>query len=142
MNHEALRKAAQNWKSEDPDPLTQSQITAMLARNDTAELHDHFGGRLQFGTAGIRGKIGPGPRRMNRALIRRVTAGLGNYLLQHPETGSSPSVVIGYDGRHGSQEFAEDAARVLGGKGFRSRLKRCATPPLAHAGSLEAQALW
>lgn len=135
MNHEALRKAAQNWKSEDPDPLTQSQITAMLARNDTAELHDHFGGRLQFGTAGIRGKIGPGPRRMNRALIRRVTAGLGNYLLQHPETGSLPSVVIGYDGRHGSQEFAEDAARVLGGKGFQvHRFETvCATPALAHA---------
>ena len=68
-------------------------------------------------------------------LIQRVTAGLGNYLRQHKRTESVTSVVIGYDGRHGSREFAEDAARVLGGQGFQvHRFETvCATPALAHA---------
>ena len=71
---------------------------------------------------------------MNRALVRQVTAGLGHYLL---DQGALPDrgVVIGFDGRHGSEDFAEDAARVLGGLGFRVyRFSHVVpTPTLAHA---------
>jgi len=73
-------------------------------------------GVLQFGTAGLRAKLGPGPTQMNRATVRRSVAGFAAYLRQ--EGAVEGGVVIGHDARHGSEEFAQEAAQVLTGAGI------------------------
>ncbi len=113
-----VRKAAEAWIASDPDPVTKAEGADVLERGDSVELASHFGQRLQFGTAGMRGALGPGPGRMNRAMVRWVTAGFGRYILNVQPSVVSRGIVIGFDGRHGSVEFAEDAACVLAGLGI------------------------
>ena len=67
-----LKARAQTWVDSDPDPITRSSGQALIDAGDDAVLADHFGTRLRFGTAGMRGAMGPGPNRMNRAMVRRV----------------------------------------------------------------------
>ena len=117
MNDHALRTRARAWRDDDPDPHTRAEVDALLEAGDLPGLRDRFEGRLQFGTAGLRGALGAGPNRMNRALVRRATAGVAAWL--HAE-GRAGSVVVGRDARHGSAELAEDTARVLAGAGFRA----------------------
>ncbi|MCB9679426.1 MAG: phospho-sugar mutase [Alphaproteobacteria bacterium] len=121
---------ARHWMADDPDPETRAETEAML--DDPAKLAVFFGDRLEFGTAGLRGPIGPGPGGMNRALVRRVSAGLAAYVKRHAPHGT---VVIGYDGRRKSDVFAADTAAVLAGAGLRVVLfdTVCPTPVLAHA---------
>ena len=110
--------------AEDPDPATQAELRALLAAcdaHDPAALRDlaeRFTGALAFGTAGLRGALGAGPQRMNRVLVRKVTAGLAAYLLAHVRDARQRGVVIGHDARRNSRVFAEDTARVLGGAGI------------------------
>jgi len=112
---EELRAAARAWRDEDPDPVTRAEVDELLAAGDDAGLAERFGARLQFGTAGLRGALGAGPNRMNRALVRRATAGVASWLRAQ---GLDGPVVVGRDARHGSAEFAEDTAAVLAGAGF------------------------
>jgi phosphomannomutase len=135
MNHDEIRATAHAWMADDPDPITRANTQAMLENDDYPALYAAFGGRLAFGTAGLRGPIGPGPNGMNEAHVRRVAAGLGAYLLQSKVHAETRGVIIGYDGRHGSRKFAEATARVLGGLGISSHLfdRVCSTPELAHA---------
>jgi phosphomannomutase len=130
MSPPDLRTLATQWMDEDPDPTTREALAALL--DDPAALEDHMGSRLQFGTAGLRGRLGPGPNRMNRVLVRRVGTGLAAYLQREAPGGH---VVVGYDGRHNSRIFAEDTARVLGSAGIDVVLfdAVCPTPVLAHA---------
>lgn len=132
---EDLRAIARRWIDEDPDPETRAAAEALLAAGDEAALFECFGRRLEFGTAGLRGELGPGPNRMNRAVVRRVSAGLADYLLAQVEGAAERGVVIGFDGRHGSRVFARDAAAVLAGRGLRVHLHAdvVPTPQLAHA---------
>ena len=122
MSQDVIARA-EAWLAEDIDPETHAELTAVLGRvrageaAASADLADRFGGPLEFGTAGLRGVLGAGPNRMNRVVIRRVTAGLADYLRAHAEDPRRP-VVIGHDARKNSRVFAEDAARVLVGKGF------------------------
>jgi phosphomannomutase len=111
---ETFRALAVAWRDEDPDPVTRAEVDALLERGDDAGLADRFGARLQFGTAGLRGEIGAGPNRMNRALVRRATAGVARWVLERGGT----SAVVGRDARHGSPEFAADTAAVLSGAGL------------------------
>jgi phosphomannomutase len=122
------RELALAWLDEDPDPHTADELRALLAAAGTGDpaaqkdLAERFTGALEFGTAGLRGILGAGPQRMNRVLVRKVTAGLAAYLLASVPDARERGVVIGRDARHLSREFAEDTARVLGGAGIRSYL--------------------
>lgn len=127
--------AAQRWMNADPDPQTRAETMALLDAGDEASLREQFGQRLQFGTAGIRGTMGAGPGRINQALIRQVTAGLANYLLSTCPDATDRGVVVGYDGRRNSHLFADEAARILAGKGITVWFFPVVvpTPVLAHA---------
>jgi phosphomannomutase len=113
---DALVAAAAAWRDEDPDPETRAEVDRLLAGPDLAALADRFGARLEFGTAGLRGEMGAGPNRMNRAMVIRATAGLAAYLVDTGQRGRP--VVIGYDARYRSDRFARDAAAVLAAAGF------------------------
>ena len=121
-----LERAIAAWSAQDPDPDTRAEtdrlLTAAAAGNEDAaeELADAFGGRLAFGTAGLRGKIGPGPNRMNRVLVGQAAAGLATYLIDAGLAGGR--VIIGFDARHKSDVFARDTAEIMVGAGFEALL--------------------
>ncbi len=118
MNAPTVETQAKTWAQHDPDAKTAAEVLALLEKNDTKELGDRFGSSLEFGTAGLRGVIGGGPNRMNRAVIRRTTLGLARYLKATVPDVLTRGVVIGRDGRHMSLEFANDTASVLAAEGI------------------------
>ena len=130
-----LLERARAWAEEDPDPATREELERLIAADDRAELEDRFSGTLEFGTAGLRGALGAGPRRMNRVVVLRAAAGLAAYLHQTGAVTEGASVVIGYDARHNSDVFARDTAEVMAGAGIRALLmpRPLPTPLLAFA---------
>jgi phosphomannomutase len=119
-----LRARARAWADNDPDPETVREIEALLAAPDPSktDLADRFAMSLEFGTAGLRGVLGAGPNRMNRAVVLRTTFGLARHLQATIPGAAERGVVIGFDGRRGSRVFAEDAACVLAACGIRAHL--------------------
>ena len=137
---DALRRRAEKWASEDPDQATQAELTALIAESAGSqaaldELSDRFAGKLEFGTAGLRGVLGAGPNRMNLAVVRAATAGLCQYLKETTPGWAERGICIGLDGRRMSREFAEEAAMVALGAGFTVRLfdRPVPTPVLGFA---------
>src|SRR5205814_9738426 len=133
-----LRARVEAWIADDPDPGGQAELRALLADGGAAaaaELADRFGGRLEFGTAGLRGAVAGGPNRMNRAVVRAATAALAGWLREREPGAAGAGVVIGCDARRGSAGFADEAARVLAGAGLRVHLlpRPGPTPLLAFA---------
>jgi phosphomannomutase len=109
------------WIADDPDAGDQDELRGLLADGSDAawdELTDRFAGRLEFGTAGLRGVIAAGPNRMNRGVVRAATAALAQWLPAHYEGAAAAGVVIGCDARHRSADFAAEAAAVLAGAGI------------------------
>lgn len=123
MNDQLLA-TAREWAAHDPDGQTSSALLASIEAASAgdegalAELRAAMNGPLEFGTAGLRGEIGPGESRMNLAVVIRATAGLAAYL--KTQTEREPRVVIGCDARHGSVDFARAAARVVSAAGCRA----------------------
>lgn len=113
-----VRDQAERWLAADPDPDTRDDLRRLLDADDVPALAERFGARLEFGTAGIRGEMGPGPARMNRVVVRRTTAGLAAHLLAALPGAAEFGVVVGSDARHKSAEFAADTAGVLAAAGL------------------------
>ena len=128
---------ARAWLADDPDARMCAELLASIAAAESgdaaaaAELDDAFAGTLQFGTAGLRGKIGPGPNRMNLVVVARAAAGLADYLLNR----GGGAVVIGYDARTDSDLFANATAQILSGAGLSAMVlpRPLPTPVLAYA---------
>ncbi|GAA2189286.1 phospho-sugar mutase [Micromonospora lupini] len=129
-----IREQARRWLADDPDPASRAELTAVLDRLPASapELADRFAGPLTFGTAGLRGPLRAGPNGMNLAVVTRAAAGLVGWLAAQGGTGP---LVIGYDARHGSRQFAERTAQVATGAGRPALLlpRPLPTPVLAYA---------
>lgn len=135
------------WIDDDPDAETARHLADLLdlAGESTVdetmqiaarqELADRFAGFLEFGTAGLRGALGGGPNRMNRAVVIRTAAGLVRYLADVLGPQARPRVVIGYDARYQSDTFARDTAAVVTAAGGEALLmpRLLPTPVLAFA---------
>jgi phosphomannomutase len=113
MNAELLAEV-QEWIADDPDQKTAAQLTALIAAGDEITLRNYFSGFLQFGTAGLRGPVGPGPSCMNRAVVGRTAAGIASYMSAR----GMNRVVIGRDARYGSEDFTKESAEIFAGAGF------------------------
>ena len=113
-----LRERARAWIAGDPDPATRDALQQVLDA-DLGRLADLVGARLEFGTAGLRGEVGPGPNRMNRAVVIRATRGLADHLLAAVPEATERGVVVGFDARPDSERFARDTVAVLRGAGIR-----------------------
>ena len=128
---------AEEWAADDPDPATAAELTALIARarsgDDAAreEIASAFEGTLQFGTAGLRGRLGPGSNRMNRVVVSRAAAGLAAYLVER----GGHSIVIGYDARRNSDVFAHDTAQIMAAAGISAMVlpRHLPTPVTAFA---------
>ena len=131
MVDEVLRAEIEKWITEDPDPVTRKELQKLLDTSDEATLRSCFSGFLEFGTAGLRGPLGPGPSRMNRAVVTKTAAGIATYMKRH----GLNSVVIGRDARYGSEDFTRDTAEIMMGAGFTTYVlpRPLPTPVLAYA---------
>ncbi|MFI9581152.1 phospho-sugar mutase [Streptomyces sp. NPDC052236] len=140
MQQDLIARASA-WLAEDPDNETREELAKLIDAQDLDALAERFSGTLQFGTAGLRGELGAGPMRMNRAVVIRAAAGLAAYLRakgqgQGQDQGHGDGlVVIGYDARYKSADFARDTAAVMVGAGFRAAVlpRPLPTPVLAFA---------
>ena len=128
---------ARAWIAADPDERMRTLLTATVAEAEAgslealAELDDAFAGTLEFGTAGLRGRVGPGSNRMNLVVVARAAAGLARYLNEH----GGGAVVVGHDARHDSDLFARATAEILSGAGISVMMlpAHLPTPVLAFA---------
>lgn len=129
---------AQNWLAQDPDSETRAELEQLINTAQAgdekalAELNARFADRLQFGTAGLRGRLQAGSMGMNRVLVAQAAGGLAQYLKEYDK---EPSIVIGYDGRKNSDVFARDTAEIMAGAGVKAYLlpRKLPTPVLAYA---------
>ncbi|MCC5947979.1 MAG: phospho-sugar mutase [Nitriliruptoraceae bacterium] len=119
MTPSELTIAAYQWLDGDPDSSTRHQLQQLLDRGDQTALADHVGAALAFGTAGLRGAVGPGPNRMNRAVVIRTTRGFADHLLATNPDAAERGVVVGFDARHDSERFARDVVEVFAGAGLK-----------------------
>jgi phosphomannomutase len=131
---DGLRELVENWLADDPDPAARAELRELIDRlpNTADELTDRFSGPLTFGTAGLRGRLRAGPNGMNLAVVTGAAAGLVGWLR---EQGGSGPLLIGYDARHGSLQFAQRTAQIATGAGFAALLlpRPLPTPVLAYA---------
>jgi phosphomannomutase len=134
-----LASRVEEWIADDPDEETAAELAEVLAAlragdaRASADAADRFSGMLEFGTAGLRGALGAGPNRMNRAVVIRAAAGLAAYVTD--TLGGPGTVAIGYDARFKSDQFAIDTAAVMTAAGHRALLLPSVlpTPVLAYA---------
>jgi phosphomannomutase len=128
---QSLIAEVEAWIADDPDPVTAGQLRQWLDTNNEAELRTSFNGFLQFGTAGLRGPIRPGPSGMNRAVVGRAASGIVAYMKERNLT----SVVIGRDARYGSEDYTFETAEIMSGAGMKVYVlpRPLPTPVLAFA---------
>ncbi len=111
-----------SWRAQDPDPDTVAFLDDLIQRAEAGdqaartELDEAFAGPLTFGTAGLRGPLGAGPGRMNRVVVTQAAAGFARWLDAHGHGGGK--VIVGYDARYKSADFARDTAEIFAAAGF------------------------
>lgn len=127
-----LISKAQAWMDQDPDPQTRSELSELIGLGNTAELESRFAGRLEFGTAGLRGELGAGPNRMNRVVVAQAAFAIAQFLKNSGDTyldsEGKLSAVIGYDARVNSDIFARDTAEIFQAAGITAKLFSLAVP--------------
>ncbi len=109
---------ARAWIDMDPDPETRQELQALVDQEDVAALEERFAGRLEFGTAGLRGLLGAGPSRMNRVTVARATAGLCAWLKREVPDAASRGICVGRDARPKSDIFERDVIEIATGAGI------------------------
>ncbi|MGA9595210.1 MAG: phospho-sugar mutase [Acidimicrobiia bacterium] len=112
-----LRARTEAWIAADPDSKTRAELTDLLAAGEVDELSERMAGSLEFGTAGLRGRVEAGSNRMNRAVVIRTTRGIAEYLLDRDPDSDRP-VVVGRDARLSSNRFQKDTIGVLAAAGI------------------------
>lgn len=115
-----IRENYEKWLKDFADDQETVQELKSIA-NDEKEIEDRFYTELSFGTAGMRGVLGAGMNRMNKYNVRRATKGLAGFLKERPEE-AKRGVVIAYDSRRFSAEFAKETALVLCAEGVKAYL--------------------
>ncbi len=133
-----LLATARSWADADPHEGDRAEILALVDAGDAASLDPRFAGPLTFGTAGLRGPLRAGPAGMNAAVVTRAAAGLGAWLHGSGSAGGGSAgggIVIGYDARRRSDEFARLSASVLSAAGFAVQVlpRALPTPVLSFA---------
>ncbi len=132
---EDLLARVRAWVEDDPEPGTAFDLRQLwYAVEDElydkveaeAELRELFRARLEFGTAGLRGPVGPGPNRMNRAVVSRAAAGVAAWVRDQGTAGRG--IVVGRDARHRSDDFVTDTVEVVAGAGIRVMVLPAPTP--------------
>ncbi|MEO5358769.1 MAG: phospho-sugar mutase [Nitrospirae bacterium YQR-1] len=119
---EKIIKLATEWATSPVyDCATRAEIQALIDAKDYTELTERFYRTLDFGTGGLRGVMGGGINRINAYTVRMATQGLANYILSF-EDGAERGVVIGYDSRNNSKEYARETAVVLASNGIKMYL--------------------
>ncbi len=115
------------------DEKTKEELRSI--EKDVKEIEDRFYRELEFGTGGLRGVLGAGTNRLNIYTIRKATQGLANYILKEGKEAMKRGVVIAYDSRRFSPEFADEAARVLAANEIKAYVFESlrATPILSYA---------
>lgn len=124
-------QAARDWLAADPDPQTRAELQALVDAGNVEGLRARFDHPLSFGTAGLRGPIGAGPAAMNLVVVGQAAAGFADWLTARGHLGGR--VLVGYDARHKSNQFARETARILAGAGYEPWLldRPTATPVVA-----------
>lgn len=132
MDVEQAVAAAQAWIAADPDPDTREALQGLVDRGEHAQLCELMGGQLRFGTAGLRAIVGPGPLRMNRAVVRRTTAGVARHIERRYLGRAVPPIVVAADARGSSAAFLSEAVGVLAAHGLPVRhFERPIATPIA-----------
>ncbi|ACM15142.1 phosphoglucomutase [Bacillus cereus] len=113
-----------NWKQEFSRWLSYAQLDAELKeqlenmKQDEKKIEDSFYKNLEFGTGGMRGELGAGTNRLNVYTVRKATKGLASFIEKLGEEAKKRGVVVAYDSRHKSPEFAMEVAATLGAHGI------------------------
>lgn len=102
------------WIEFDPDEADRKTLQNWLESNNQNELEKSFQGLLEFGTAGLRGPVRPGPSGMNRAVVAKAASGLVAYA----KARGMKKVIIGRDARYGSESFTKESAEIFSGAGL------------------------
>ncbi|MDX2467450.1 MAG: phospho-sugar mutase, partial [Acidimicrobiia bacterium] len=129
-----LKDRTEAWIAADLDKEARRELQALLDEGNVAELTDRMDGSLEFGTAGLRGRVEAGSNRMNRAVVIRTTRGLAEFLIERSPESDRP-IVIGRDARLSSERFQKDAIGVLTAAGLKVRFfeEPVPTPVVAYA---------
>ncbi|WP_321998661.1 phospho-sugar mutase [Priestia megaterium] len=130
-----------NWKTQLDKWLTFNALDAelkeelLIMKEDDKQAEDAFYKNLEFGTGGMRGELGPGTNRLNVYMVRKATEGLACYIEESGEEAKKKGVVVAYDSRHKSPEFALEVAKVLGQHGIKTYVfgELRPTPELSYA---------
>ncbi|MCL2012173.1 MAG: phospho-sugar mutase [Cystobacterineae bacterium] len=119
MDNKVLCERALAWAAEDVDLEDAAQLRGWVSQGEMSALQACMAGPLPFGTAGLRGIIGPGSHAINRSVVRKASLGLARYLKKQVEGAQTRGVVVGRDVRNKSEVFAAEAAGVFLAEGFR-----------------------